>query len=71
MKVVAQLVKHFWDRGACSLPEAAYLVDHGFVHERELAHYADRMKSAQCERPGHRSGAGRAVRGRGRAVEGD
>ena len=47
MKVVAQLVKHFWDRGVLSLPEAAYLVDHGFVNQRELANYDARMKIAQ------------------------
>ncbi len=50
MKVVAQLVKHFWNRGELSLAEAAYLVEHGFVPMRELSGYDARLKAALAGR---------------------
>jgi hypothetical protein len=39
MKVIAQLVRHFWQRGALTSDEAAYLVRHGFVRARDLPGY--------------------------------
>jgi hypothetical protein len=39
MKVITQLVKHFWERGALSTSEAEYLVRHGFIRERDLPGY--------------------------------
>ena len=40
MKVISQLVKHFWQRGALTATEAEYLVRHGFVRERDLPGFA-------------------------------
>jgi hypothetical protein len=37
MRVIEQLVQHFWDRGALTREEALYLVQHGFVREADLA----------------------------------
>ncbi len=37
MRVIEQLVQHFWTRGALSRAEALYLVKHGFVREGDLA----------------------------------
>jgi hypothetical protein len=39
MKVITQLVKHFWQRGALSPTEIEYLINHGFVRARDLAGY--------------------------------
>ncbi|MBA4187125.1 MAG: hypothetical protein C0467_03820 [Planctomycetaceae bacterium] len=36
MRVVEQLVQHFWTRGALTREEAQYLVKHGFVREADL-----------------------------------
>lgn len=36
MRVIEQLVRHFWERGAISRDEAQYLVKHGFVREADL-----------------------------------
>ncbi len=40
MKVIAQLIRHFWQRGALTPVDAAYLVQHGFVRARDLPGYA-------------------------------
>lgn len=39
MKVITQLIKHFWERGALSFAEVEYLVRHGFVRVRDLPGY--------------------------------
>lgn len=36
MRVIEQLVQHFWARGALTRDEAQYLVKHGFVREGDL-----------------------------------
>lgn len=36
MRVIEQLVQHFWTRGALTREEALYLVEHGFVQESDL-----------------------------------
>lgn len=36
MRVIEQLVHHFWARGALSREEAQFLVDHGFARECDL-----------------------------------
>jgi hypothetical protein len=36
MRVIEQLVQHFWTRGALTREEAQYLVKHGFVREGDL-----------------------------------
>jgi len=36
MRVIEQLVQHFWNRGALTRQEADYLVKHGFVRESDL-----------------------------------
>lgn len=40
MKVLKQMIEHFWERGALSLDEAHYLVEHGFVGAWDLPGYA-------------------------------
>ena len=42
MKVLNQLIQHFWDRGALSLDQAHYLVEHGFVKAADLDNYVPR-----------------------------
>ena len=39
MKVITQLIKHFWERGALLAAEIEYLVRHGFVRVRDLPGY--------------------------------
>jgi hypothetical protein len=39
MKVLHQLIKHFWQRGALTKEQADYLVEHGFIRPGELEHY--------------------------------
>ncbi|MFN4260044.1 MAG: hypothetical protein ACK4RK_12180 [Gemmataceae bacterium] len=39
MKVIQQLIEHFWQRGALTLVEAHYLVEHGFVLPEDLDGY--------------------------------
>lgn len=36
MKVITQLIKHFWERGALSAADVEYLVRHGFARVRDL-----------------------------------
>jgi hypothetical protein len=42
MKVVQQLIEHFWDRGSLPLEQAHYLVEHGFIRAVHLAGYVPR-----------------------------
>lgn len=39
MKVITQLVQHFWQRGVLAASEVDYLVCHGFVRARDLPGY--------------------------------
>ena len=39
MKVITQLVKHFWQRGALASADMEYLIRHGFVRVRDLPGY--------------------------------
>jgi hypothetical protein len=54
MKVISQLVKHFWQRGALTASDADYLVDHGFIRADELAGYpgqtghSEQTTTAKC-----------------------
>jgi hypothetical protein len=41
MRVIEQLVQHFWARGALTREEALYLVRHGFVREADLVGLVD------------------------------
>src|SRR5262245_8312339 len=40
MKVITQLIKHFWQRGALTPAEIDYLVQHGFIRSRDLPGYS-------------------------------
>lgn len=41
MRVIEQLVQHFWSRGALTREEAQYLVKHGFVREADLPGFCE------------------------------
>lgn len=41
MRVIEQLIHHFWARGALSREEAAYLVKHGFAREEDLPGFGE------------------------------
>lgn len=41
MRVIEQLIHHFWARGALSRDEAAYLVKHGFAREEDLPGFGE------------------------------
>jgi hypothetical protein len=49
MRVIEQLVQHFWTRGALSREEALYLVKHGFVREADLAGLVDTQQTDESE----------------------
>ncbi|MGQ0636046.1 MAG: hypothetical protein ACT4QC_15655 [Planctomycetaceae bacterium] len=51
MKVITQLVQHFWQRGALTTAEVDYLVRHGFVRERDLPGYVPPPPEALEDRP--------------------
>src|SRR5262249_19837423 len=51
MKVITQLVQHFWQRGGLTTTEVDYLVRHGFVRERDLPGYVPPPPDAVVERP--------------------
>ncbi|MDX1948152.1 MAG: hypothetical protein SFU86_22370 [Pirellulaceae bacterium] len=46
MKVITQLVKHFWQRGALGSADMEYLLRHGFVRMRDLPGYAPPAEEA-------------------------
>jgi hypothetical protein len=48
MRVIEQLVQHFWTRGALSREDARYLVDHGFVRETDLPGFSDEADESNC-----------------------
>ncbi|HEV3439313.1 MAG TPA: hypothetical protein VG122_18245 [Gemmata sp.] len=49
MRVIEQLVQHFWTRGALTRDEAAYLVQHGFVREDDLAGFVESPHGTDAE----------------------
>ena len=49
MRVIEQLVQHFWARGALTREEALYLVRHGFVREADLAGLVDQPAEPVAE----------------------
>jgi hypothetical protein len=49
MRVIEQLVQHFWTRGALTREEALYLVKHGFVREADLAGLTDAPDTGSSE----------------------
>ena len=52
MKVITQLIRHFWQRAALTAEEIDYLVRHGFVRQRDLPGYhASASNMAQQEVP--------------------
>jgi hypothetical protein len=44
MKVITQLIRHFWERGALTPLEVEYLLRHDFVRAGDLAGYKPRKK---------------------------
>ncbi len=39
MKVISQLIRHFWERGVLSSEEVEYLVQHGFARRHDVPGY--------------------------------
>ncbi len=56
MRVIEQLVQHFWTRGALTREEALYLVKHGFVREADLAGLVETPETDEFEVPPEISG---------------
>lgn len=51
MRVIEQLVQHFWTRGALTRDEALYLVKHGFVRESDLPGLVEAAPPDEPESP--------------------
>ena len=49
MRVIEQLVQHFWARGALTREEALYLVLHGFVREADLPGLVERPPEPETD----------------------
>jgi hypothetical protein len=49
MRVIEQLVQHFWARGALTRDDALYLVRHGFVRDADLPGLHDREREINPE----------------------
>lgn len=49
MKVISQLVRHFWERGVLSPVEINYLLEHGFVRLKDVPGF--QSKHAQSKTP--------------------
>lgn len=47
MRVIEQLIQHFWQRGALTRTEIEYLVQHGFVRANDLPDYLDADEPAE------------------------
>jgi hypothetical protein len=47
MKVISQLVRHFWQSGALSADDVEYLLRHGFARLRDLPGYKPKKRSAR------------------------
>jgi hypothetical protein len=54
MRVIEQLVQHFWARGAITRDEALYLAKHGFVKEADLPGLVADEPRPEPERPPQR-----------------
>ena len=48
MKVISQLVRHFWQSGALSADDVEYLLRHGFARLRDLPGYKPRKQGARA-----------------------
>jgi hypothetical protein len=51
MKVISQLVRHFWQRGVLTPQEIDYLIDHGFVRARDLPGYQPGEEADERSQP--------------------
>lgn len=49
MKVITQLIRHFWQRGLLSPAEAQYLLEHGFARPRDLPGHIAPIEVEECE----------------------
>jgi hypothetical protein len=49
MRVLQQLIRHFWQRGALSLDQAHYFVEHGFVRPEDLPDYRPRPQAEETD----------------------
>src|SRR5579863_6330096 len=64
MKVITQLVQHFWQRGVLNADDAEYLVRSGFVRERDLEGFklpADEEPTAEPVPPSTTTPVGQRV----------
>jgi hypothetical protein len=52
MRVLQQLITHFWRRGALTLEQAHYFVEHGFVRPEDLSGYQPRQQAEEAEGDG-------------------
>lgn len=58
MRVIEQLVQHFWMRGSITRDEARYLIQHGFIREGELSGFAAERGRPEGEPDSHEIGLG-------------
>ena len=56
MRVLQQLIRHFWQRGALSLDQAHYFVEHGFVRPEDLHDYQPRPQDEEADGGADKSG---------------
>ena len=49
MKVLQQLIQHFWLRGVLSVEQAHYLVESGFIRPGDLENYEPRPQDREEE----------------------
>jgi hypothetical protein len=50
MKVITQLIRHFWQRGTLAYDQAEYLLDQGFARPADLPGFQRRQRSEESER---------------------
>jgi hypothetical protein len=56
MRVLRQLITLFWQRGAITLDQAHYFVEHGFVRSEDLPDYHPRAQDAESDSGADKSG---------------
>src|SRR5213080_4547028 len=56
MRVLRQLITLFWQRGAITLEQAHYFVEHGFVRPEDLPDYQPRAQEAEVDGGADKSG---------------
>jgi hypothetical protein len=59
MRVLQQLIKYFWQRGALTLEQAHYFVEHGFVRPEDLRDYRPREPEEETDSEGRAATAPR------------